>query len=220
MEESPSTSRKSLMENLLGLLRVRVKRGVNLAVRDVRSSDPYVVIKMYNQVNFQFFYNFFIITIIENSISFSYIYLLTFLDVDLTNPFIFIFFDKFYSIFLLLIYWIKGHFILFYFFEKFSIVKKYHSIFLLLSQIVHKFYSIFMLLIQWIESRVISIEKFYSIFLLLNYALFILFYELLLIMKKMSRNWFFSCWHFFYTGLDSCLRKSVNLYEWLNWCWM
>lgn len=48
MEESPSTSR-SLMEKLLGLLRVRVKRGVNLAVRDVRSSDPYVVIKMYNQ---------------------------------------------------------------------------------------------------------------------------------------------------------------------------
>ncbi|KAG4991932.1 hypothetical protein AAZX31_09G159700 [Glycine max] len=48
MEESDSTP-KSLMENLLGLLRVRVKRGVNLAVRDVRSSDPYVVIKMYNQ---------------------------------------------------------------------------------------------------------------------------------------------------------------------------
>ncbi|TKY44797.1 C2-DOMAIN ABA-RELATED 4 [Spatholobus suberectus] len=48
MEDSDSTP-KSLMENLLGLLRVRVKRGVNLAVRDVRSSDPYVVIKMYNQ---------------------------------------------------------------------------------------------------------------------------------------------------------------------------
>lgn len=41
---------KSLMENLLGLLRIRVKRGVNLAVRDVRSSDPYVVIKMGKQV--------------------------------------------------------------------------------------------------------------------------------------------------------------------------
>ncbi|RDX86484.1 Protein C2-DOMAIN ABA-RELATED 4, partial [Mucuna pruriens] len=40
---------KSLMENLLGLLRVRIKRGVNLAIRDVRSSDPYVVIKMQNQ---------------------------------------------------------------------------------------------------------------------------------------------------------------------------
>ncbi|KAK7380083.1 hypothetical protein VNO78_32470 [Psophocarpus tetragonolobus] len=48
MEESNSTA-KSLMENLLGLLRVRIKRGVNLAIRDVRSSDPYVVIKMNNQ---------------------------------------------------------------------------------------------------------------------------------------------------------------------------
>ncbi|CBI15582.3 unnamed protein product, partial [Vitis vinifera] len=37
------------MENLLGLLRVRVKRGINLAVRDVRSSDPYAVIKMGKQ---------------------------------------------------------------------------------------------------------------------------------------------------------------------------
>ncbi|KAM7266766.1 hypothetical protein ACFE04_008932 [Oxalis oulophora] len=39
----------SLMENLLGLLRIRIKRGVNLAVRDVRSSDPYVVVKMGGQ---------------------------------------------------------------------------------------------------------------------------------------------------------------------------
>jgi len=46
---------KTLMEDLLGLLRVRVKRGVNLAVRDVRSSDPYVVIKMFNQVFSSFF---------------------------------------------------------------------------------------------------------------------------------------------------------------------
>lgn len=38
------------MENLLGLLRVRIQRGVNLAVRDVRSSDPYVVVKMGAQV--------------------------------------------------------------------------------------------------------------------------------------------------------------------------
>ncbi|PKI77822.1 hypothetical protein CRG98_001786 [Punica granatum] len=37
------------MEMLLGLLRVRVKRGINLAVRDVRSSDPYVVVKMGRQ---------------------------------------------------------------------------------------------------------------------------------------------------------------------------
>lgn len=37
------------MENLLGLLRIRVHRGVNLAVRDVRSSDPYVVVRMDKQ---------------------------------------------------------------------------------------------------------------------------------------------------------------------------
>uniref|UniRef100_A0A2P2L7M3 ARF GTPase activator n=2 Tax=Rhizophora mucronata TaxID=61149 RepID=A0A2P2L7M3_RHIMU len=37
------------MEHLLGLLRIQVKRGVNLAVRDVRSSDPYVVVKMGQQ---------------------------------------------------------------------------------------------------------------------------------------------------------------------------
>ncbi|KAF8407633.1 hypothetical protein HHK36_006766 [Tetracentron sinense] len=37
------------MENLLGLLRVRVCRGINLAVRDVRTSDPYVVILMGKQ---------------------------------------------------------------------------------------------------------------------------------------------------------------------------
>ncbi|KAM7280089.1 hypothetical protein ACFE04_007223 [Oxalis oulophora] len=37
------------MDNILGLLRIRVKRGVNLAVRDVRSSDPYVVVKMGKQ---------------------------------------------------------------------------------------------------------------------------------------------------------------------------
>ncbi|KAG2715122.1 hypothetical protein I3843_03G066000 [Carya illinoinensis] len=37
------------MENLMGLLRVHIQRGVNLAVRDVRSSDPYVFIKMGKQ---------------------------------------------------------------------------------------------------------------------------------------------------------------------------
>ncbi|KAK4354390.1 hypothetical protein RND71_026584 [Anisodus tanguticus] len=37
---------KSLMENLLGLLRIKIKKGVNLAVRDVRTSDPYCVVKM------------------------------------------------------------------------------------------------------------------------------------------------------------------------------
>ncbi|KAK2441876.1 Calcium-dependent lipid-binding (CaLB domain) family protein [Trifolium repens] len=37
------------MENLLGLLKIHVQRGVNLAIRDVVSSDPYVVIKMGKQ---------------------------------------------------------------------------------------------------------------------------------------------------------------------------
>ncbi|KAK9016050.1 hypothetical protein V6N11_007135 [Hibiscus sabdariffa] len=37
------------MENLMGLLRIHVHRGVNLAVRDVVSSDPYVVIRMGHQ---------------------------------------------------------------------------------------------------------------------------------------------------------------------------
>ena len=38
------------MENLLGLLRLRVRRGINLAIRDTRSSDPYVVVTMAGQV--------------------------------------------------------------------------------------------------------------------------------------------------------------------------
>ncbi|OWM62640.1 protein C2-DOMAIN ABA-RELATED 5-like [Punica granatum] len=37
------------MDSLLGLLRIRVKRGVNLAVRDVRTSDPYLVVKLGKQ---------------------------------------------------------------------------------------------------------------------------------------------------------------------------
>lgn len=45
----------SSMENLLGLLRIHVERGVNLAIRDVVSSDPYVVIKMGKQVRFLHF---------------------------------------------------------------------------------------------------------------------------------------------------------------------
>ncbi|KAG8388035.1 hypothetical protein BUALT_Bualt02G0083300 [Buddleja alternifolia] len=55
MEHSPKTPKgesspkKSVMDNLLGLLRIRVKRGVNLAIRDVRSSDPYVVLKLAKQ---------------------------------------------------------------------------------------------------------------------------------------------------------------------------
>ncbi|GLT78422.1 hypothetical protein SLA2020_499590 [Shorea laevis] len=34
------------MEELLGLLRIRVKKGTNLAVRDTSSSDPFVVVTM------------------------------------------------------------------------------------------------------------------------------------------------------------------------------
>ncbi|KAG5528127.1 hypothetical protein RHGRI_028906 [Rhododendron griersonianum] len=37
------------MENLLGLLRIHIQKGVDLAVRDVRSSDPYVVVRMGKQ---------------------------------------------------------------------------------------------------------------------------------------------------------------------------
>ncbi|XP_002527798.2 protein C2-DOMAIN ABA-RELATED 7 [Ricinus communis] len=37
------------MENILGLLRIRVKRGVNLAVRDLGASDPFVVVNMGHQ---------------------------------------------------------------------------------------------------------------------------------------------------------------------------
>ncbi|CAI8620045.1 unnamed protein product [Vicia faba] len=37
------------MDDLLGLLRIRIKRGVNLAVRDVNTSDPYIVVKMGKQ---------------------------------------------------------------------------------------------------------------------------------------------------------------------------
>ncbi|PSR87860.1 Protein C2-DOMAIN ABA-RELATED like [Actinidia chinensis var. chinensis] len=37
------------MEHLLGLLRIHVLRGINLAVRDVCSSDPYVVVRMGKQ---------------------------------------------------------------------------------------------------------------------------------------------------------------------------
>ncbi|CAL9101939.1 unnamed protein product [Musa textilis] len=39
-----------MADHLLGLLRVRVQRGVNLAIRDLRSSDPYVILRMGNQV--------------------------------------------------------------------------------------------------------------------------------------------------------------------------
>ncbi|XP_073281017.1 protein C2-DOMAIN ABA-RELATED 4-like [Primulina huaijiensis] len=37
------------MEKLLGLLRITVIKGINLAKRDARSSDPYVIIRMGKQ---------------------------------------------------------------------------------------------------------------------------------------------------------------------------
>ncbi|KAL3731340.1 hypothetical protein ACJRO7_028247 [Eucalyptus globulus] len=37
------------MENVKGLLKIRVKRGINLVVRDSLSSDPYVVVSMADQ---------------------------------------------------------------------------------------------------------------------------------------------------------------------------
>lgn len=38
------------MDRLMGLLRVKVLRGVNLAYRDARGSDPYVVLRLGRQV--------------------------------------------------------------------------------------------------------------------------------------------------------------------------
>ncbi|XP_030452030.1 GTPase activating protein 1-like [Syzygium oleosum] len=37
------------MDDTLGLLRIHIHRGINLAVRDVRSSDPYVIVRMGKQ---------------------------------------------------------------------------------------------------------------------------------------------------------------------------
>ncbi|KAI4357624.1 hypothetical protein L6164_001561 [Bauhinia variegata] len=37
------------MEEILGLLILRIKRGINLAIRDTRSSDPYVVVQLDDQ---------------------------------------------------------------------------------------------------------------------------------------------------------------------------
>jgi hypothetical protein len=56
------------MESLLGLLRIHVQKGVNLAIRDVRSSDPYVIVKMGKQV--KTYINLFSCFSIFNSIAF------------------------------------------------------------------------------------------------------------------------------------------------------
>lgn len=39
------------MENLLGGIRVRVLRGINLVAKDTRTSDPYVVLTIGDQVD-------------------------------------------------------------------------------------------------------------------------------------------------------------------------
>lgn len=57
----PVEEREGRMEKLNGLLRVRVIRGVDLAVRDMISSDPYVIVRMGKQVHFfppHYFVNF------------------------------------------------------------------------------------------------------------------------------------------------------------------
>jgi hypothetical protein len=36
--------------NILSLLKLRIKRGINLAIRDAKASDPYVVVNMAEQV--------------------------------------------------------------------------------------------------------------------------------------------------------------------------
>ncbi|KAH9319597.1 hypothetical protein KI387_021366, partial [Taxus chinensis] len=38
------------MEDMVGLLKVRVAKGKNLAIRDLKSSDPYVVVSLGNQM--------------------------------------------------------------------------------------------------------------------------------------------------------------------------
>jgi len=40
----------TMLDHLVGLVKVRVLRGVNLAIRDLRSSDPYVVVRIGKQV--------------------------------------------------------------------------------------------------------------------------------------------------------------------------
>lgn len=40
------------MVEFIGILKVKVLNGINLAVRDMRSSDPYVVLTLGNQVSF------------------------------------------------------------------------------------------------------------------------------------------------------------------------
>ncbi|XLT04993.1 hypothetical protein HN51_043742 [Arachis hypogaea] len=38
-----------MMDQIYGVLKLRIQRGINLAIRDLRSSDPYVVVSMGTQ---------------------------------------------------------------------------------------------------------------------------------------------------------------------------
>jgi len=40
----------SMDNNVLGILKLRIIKGINLAIRDTRASDPYVVVRMGDQV--------------------------------------------------------------------------------------------------------------------------------------------------------------------------
>ena len=39
-----------IMANVIGLLKIRVIKGINLVVKDANSSDPYVIVSMGSQV--------------------------------------------------------------------------------------------------------------------------------------------------------------------------
>jgi len=39
------------MANILGLIRLRIKKGINLIPHDSRTSDPYVLVTMEEQVS-------------------------------------------------------------------------------------------------------------------------------------------------------------------------
>lgn len=48
------------MVEFIGLLKVKVIKGTNLAIRDMMSSDPYVILTLGKQVRHCFFLTFFI----------------------------------------------------------------------------------------------------------------------------------------------------------------
>lgn len=48
------------MVEFIGLLKVKVIKGTNLAIRDMMSSDPYVVLTLGQQVSHCFFLTFFV----------------------------------------------------------------------------------------------------------------------------------------------------------------